>query len=177
MPEPGSPQSDLAYWLAREPRPSEFVYVVQAERQRPIKIGRAVDVPKRVASLQTGNPHRLELLAVVPGDAELEWQLHNGLREFRLVGEWFVGGDQMDEFLDFVGGLARFMIEQDAPPEPIPDYRRFGEGWVHRRTGQKPSKVTFVEPNPTPPEERLFREEREAFGSRIAERRREERAA
>lgn len=99
-------EEHLAFWLERLEKPS-FVYVIQPEGDSPIKIGRAVDVRKRLAGLQTGNPRRLQLLYVVPGDNELEWQLHYRLRPSRLTGEWF-GGEETESFLRFAHDLAQF---------------------------------------------------------------------
>jgi hypothetical protein len=55
-----------------------------------LKIGRATDAAKRIASLQTGNPRRLVLLGVVARN--IEQRIHEclGLRGVqRHVGEWF----------------------------------------------------------------------------------------
>ena len=52
-----------------------------------IKIGRSKDPKKRLASLQTGYPTRLEILSVVRGDCEAD--CHELLKDHRLGGEWF----------------------------------------------------------------------------------------
>ena len=89
IPDPGERQ--YAFWTAKErkPRPQCFVYVLQAEGDTPIKIGKAKDVHHRMAVLQTGNPRPLRLRAVLVGDLELEAELHRELRGRRMVGEWF----------------------------------------------------------------------------------------
>lgn len=58
------------------------------------KIGYAQDVDKRMLALQTGNPHKLELLLKLPFATEAEARetevfLHKSLRPFSASGEWF----------------------------------------------------------------------------------------
>lgn len=66
------------------------VYFARAEESRRVKIGFTATEPSaRLASLQTGSPERLRLVAVVPGSIELERCLHDLLRASRLHGEWF----------------------------------------------------------------------------------------
>jgi hypothetical protein len=66
-----------------------FVYAVQAQASRCIKIGIAKDPVKRLAALQTGNHESLELLGFGPGDAATEARLHAELAHYREIGEWF----------------------------------------------------------------------------------------
>jgi len=55
-----------------------------------LKVGRASDPEKRLASLQTGNPRRLILLGSVPRNVERQIHECMGLRGVaRHVGEWF----------------------------------------------------------------------------------------
>ena len=79
-----------------EPVPEGFgdpkgviVYFVQAGDA--VKIGKTTckELPKRMGSLQTGNPHKLELLGAVAGDRERE--LHDLLKDCKgdCRGEWF----------------------------------------------------------------------------------------
>jgi hypothetical protein len=66
-------------------------FITAAERDAyPIKIGYTDETPlRRLASLQTGNPERLVVLASCPGtrDSERLWQ--NIFVEERMIGEWF----------------------------------------------------------------------------------------
>lgn len=55
----------------------------------PIKIGRADDPASRLISIQTGNPHRLDLILSIPGPASLEAFYHRKFSRFRMAGEWF----------------------------------------------------------------------------------------
>jgi hypothetical protein len=137
----------LAFWLSVEDPPDRFVYVVQAEGDKPIKVGRAVDVRKRIAGLQTGNPRPLRLLHVLPGGAELEWQLHHRLRGFRLVGEWF-DGDGIPAFLQFVESLADYLVDGWNEAGHLVNFRLHGDGWAIRRPGQAPTVVKLTDPDP-----------------------------
>lgn len=71
-----------------------MIYFMQAGDEGPIKIGKAKDVKKRLAGVQTGNPFKINLLLEInAGDAWMdgfiEDLLHKKWRDFRLEGEWF----------------------------------------------------------------------------------------
>jgi len=81
--------------LRREGRAlTEFVYFVRVEAPvdaRPIKVGRAQDVAKRVTMLQCSSPWPLTILRTVEATLGMEAALHRFLAEDRLSGEWFSG--------------------------------------------------------------------------------------
>lgn len=55
-----------------------------------IKIGYATSVEKRMADLQTGSPHVLELLGKMPATSiKDEFQVHLLFRHLYVRGEWF----------------------------------------------------------------------------------------
>ena len=55
-----------------------------------VKIGIADDVQARIAQLQTGNPHAIELLGTLPDVPEtLEGVFHNAFLDDHHSGEWF----------------------------------------------------------------------------------------
>lgn len=60
-----------------------------------VKIGHSKEPLIRLAGLQTASPHKLELLAVVPGTEKVEAELHRKFATFRLSGEWFQLSDQL----------------------------------------------------------------------------------
>jgi hypothetical protein len=68
------------------------VYIIGGENF-PIKIGIAKDATRRLAGIQTGCPHRLEIFAhleVAPGRAfDVERECHKRLDGCRMNGEWF----------------------------------------------------------------------------------------
>ena len=66
------------------------VYFIRSEKTHAIKIGfTAGQVEKRLSSLQTAHPYKLQLLATIPGTLEYEKSLHERFASFRLEGEWF----------------------------------------------------------------------------------------
>jgi hypothetical protein len=69
------------------------LYLVSEGDAGPIKIRRSVNADSRLASLQTGNPRPLRVLRCYRMPAadviEAEQMLHEELRDFSLVGEWF----------------------------------------------------------------------------------------
>lgn len=77
------------------------VYFIRMGRKGPVKIGTAKNVQKRVETLQTGNPSKLSIIAVLPiegrGRAELiERWLHGKYKSERIRGEWFNGHIPLD---------------------------------------------------------------------------------
>lgn len=111
----------LAYWTEHLDT-GGFVYVVQTRKGTPIKVGTALDVRSRVASLQTGNPDELHLIHVVPGDARLERHFHGRLRGDKVRGEWFYG-PKVGVFLSYVADLAQRMVDDHKLTGAEPDYR------------------------------------------------------
>lgn len=73
-----------------------FVYFVQcgSDKKPPIKVGVASNIEKRLKSLQTGNPYKLELLCFIECSNSkeaynLESFIHYELKNRRIRGEWF----------------------------------------------------------------------------------------
>lgn len=91
---------------AATPDATRGVYFLRAGESGNIKIGKTYDLNARVASLQTGSPEPLRLLAFIncrevnPTDAEAA--MHGKFQQYRLQGEWF---RPADELLDFIRGL------------------------------------------------------------------------
>lgn len=74
-----------------------WVYFVRADAF--IKVGVARDIKKRLAGLQTGNPHELEVLGVLPGSGRLEKMLHHRFGLYRVrTTEWFVAAQELVAF-------------------------------------------------------------------------------
>ena len=55
----------------------------------PVKIGCALNPSERLASVQTGNPLPLAILATAPGGYAAEKAYHRRWSAHRLHGEWF----------------------------------------------------------------------------------------
>jgi hypothetical protein len=54
-----------------------------------IKIGRSYDPTNRCKTLQTGNPVKLRVKAILPGDSKTEKALHEMFSHIHHQGEWF----------------------------------------------------------------------------------------
>jgi hypothetical protein len=65
------------------------VYFIQDQATKAIKIGVSGDPERRLRSLQTSSPNLLTILGTIPGDRDLEVDIHRRLAAHRLQGEWF----------------------------------------------------------------------------------------
>ena len=78
-----------------------FIATVTHKKLKQVKIGVAKDVFARLAEFQTGNPTRLEIIAIVPGGGcNLEKELHRMFRRSKVLGEWFNWTVPMQEWID-----------------------------------------------------------------------------
>lgn len=68
------------------------LYVMQNEFGL-IKIGRSTNVMRRMRALQGTEMCRIQLVGIVEGAGHLEESTHIALDDFRLIGEWFDGGE------------------------------------------------------------------------------------
>ncbi|MGQ0836344.1 MAG: GIY-YIG nuclease family protein [Gammaproteobacteria bacterium] len=69
-----------------------------------IKIGKAKDVTRRVAEIQTGCPSKLEILGTIPLHSEkhaqhIEGRLHRAFKRYHVRGEWYRAGKPLREFI------------------------------------------------------------------------------
>ena len=66
---------------------SEHIYFVSDGKY--VKIGVTNNVEKRLQSLQSGNPKKLNLLFVIKGNKDLESYLHSKFKKYKKLNEWF----------------------------------------------------------------------------------------
>jgi len=64
-----------------------------------IKIGWALNVAERLATLQTASPQKLLVLGVLRGTIEQERLAHRLFAVHRLLGEWFAPGEDLMRFI------------------------------------------------------------------------------
>jgi hypothetical protein len=64
-----------------------------------VKIGQTRNLALRVRSLQSSNPHPVEVLAVVYGTLDTELCLHDVFSEHHARGEWYHEKGTLAEFL------------------------------------------------------------------------------
>lgn len=101
-----------------------FVYVIVScdDSCGPVKIGWALDPAARIRTLQTGTPHQLRLINVVPGDRRAEAAIHAQLADDRVRGEWFFGVRTREMVLLLEGAAAesvRFVEEHGVMPTEL----------------------------------------------------------
>ena len=79
-----------------ETKDAVHVYIIRAGggKQSPIKIGIARNVQGRLRALQSGNPHKLEVITCITMNSRneaiaLEQHLHRRLKRCRMASEWF----------------------------------------------------------------------------------------
>jgi len=63
-----------------------------------IKIGRAINVNKRIQSLSSGSPVELKLLAITK--VHKEFEIHRMFKESRSRGEWFKPSPELITFIE-----------------------------------------------------------------------------
>lgn len=85
-----------------------YTYFISKGWPGPIKIGRSINPPARLRSLQTGCPDRLFLIATALGDIEKD--LHRRFGYSRIRGEWF---NPSDALMDWIEDLDDFKEPED----------------------------------------------------------------
>lgn len=66
-----------------------MIYFLLAPKAKAVKIGYSKDVDSRIRTLQTGNHETLQLLGTIEGTMQLERLIHDELKRYRVIGEWF----------------------------------------------------------------------------------------
>lgn len=82
---------------------TSFVYFVKAGPDGPIKIGSTGNIEKRIASLQTGCPYKIEILGIIECEAasKLERDLHRKFSSTRIDNsEWFRWSEDLQNTID-----------------------------------------------------------------------------
>lgn len=75
--------------LPGAPAGSSVYFIQRRQYNGAIKIGRARNPMARLRDLQVGSEVHLDLLAIEPGGATRERELHERFSRHRLSGEWF----------------------------------------------------------------------------------------
>lgn len=68
---------------------SEFIYVFGNFKKEICKIGYSTNPLKRLNSIQTGCPFKLEIILILRGDRKIEKNLHKKYKKYKTNGEWF----------------------------------------------------------------------------------------
>lgn len=78
----------------------EYCRVYFVESQGFIKIGFTADLPSRLSQLASGLPSPINLLCHIPGDFDLETDLHRRFGHLRERGEWFRRDPELLAFIE-----------------------------------------------------------------------------
>ena len=86
---------------------TSWIYFIRQGGQEVVKIGRSESPQRRLDELQTGNPHTLNLMGVIPESNWTEKTLHDRFDELHMRGEWYRLGPELysDIALNRVGPL------------------------------------------------------------------------
>jgi len=111
---------------------TDNVYVIQACQGGPVKIGRSVDVDRRLTEVQPGHPFELRVARLFEGvDPAFESWLHTRFADYRLHGEWFE--EEVLTAIDTEDVLGAF--ESGRPSYGVPEeIHVIGEGFSARCT-------------------------------------------
>lgn len=82
-----------------------YIYIIGSENP-PYKIGISKNPERRLKNIQTGHPHKLQILELRETDSKrtklLESVIHKHLDQYRMKGEWFnISLEQAILHLDF----------------------------------------------------------------------------
>jgi hypothetical protein len=131
---------------------TQYLYLIRCNEDA-YKIGIASDVRSRIASLQTGNPYKLELADCYsfPNAEVVERALHVKFDGVRMVGEWFrLRGDQLHDFglicnlldgkhVDIDNHVTQAEIEEAEEAQETQDILTGGVSWrLERRNDRNP---------------------------------------
>jgi hypothetical protein len=64
-----------------------------------IKIGTSSQIDERVSTLQTSNPNKLHVQAILEGSFQTESELHSIFEKYRVRGEWFKYSEEIKWFI------------------------------------------------------------------------------
>lgn len=102
----------------------EWVYVLGPPGGTLVKIGRTINLAKRIAEIQRMSPVPLEILWSYPGGHELETNLHRHFADLRSHGEWFAfTEDPVTEVRQAVE-LKPWLAPKPEKPKPPPRPRK-----------------------------------------------------
>lgn len=95
-----------------------MIYFIRSEDY--IKIGYSTDPWLRMASLQTGNPKPLEMIAVCPGDYEMERELSLSFKDYHYRGEWFHRCGPIESYCETMRSIFPWIQFSDSAFQPLP---------------------------------------------------------
>jgi hypothetical protein len=119
-----------------------FVYLVHAVNTHLFKIGFSLNPEKRLAELQTGNPHKLQIVKTWRGSVHSERAIHRQFQSTKRAGEWFLLEDMTPVVLALDTAEKSFA---ESPYQPIKPKRR-----QMKRRGNKTLRPSSIAPDLPP---------------------------
>jgi hypothetical protein len=137
-----------------------MIYVIEESINGPIKIGTAVNLEKRLKSLQCGNPRQLNIIMTFEGGPVLENKIQKDLSKYKIRDEWFYRVDEVFSYLknlstiepktEFQDGKEYIVLWRDTEESPT-EFCPFcgkrhthGQGDGHRETHCAFGEETFI---------------------------------
>lgn len=77
-----------------------------------VKIGVSKKPYKRLASLQSGNPFPMDMIAIMPGSSATEHELHSVFHEYHHRNEWYDFEGELKEFAEMIARIFSEYHEQ-----------------------------------------------------------------
>lgn len=84
--------------LRRSPEGWCYIYIIQQGELA--KIGRTVDLDKRLKALQIGNGRGFQVRAAIPAHAAIEGAIHSRFAHLKEQGEWFRLAPDLERFIE-----------------------------------------------------------------------------
>lgn len=84
-----------------------MIYFIQDSATSRIKIGHAEDPWKRLSHIQCSTPSDVAIVALEPGGAQRETELHEQFAAARFRGEWFSPTAELNEYIRRLGAPVR----------------------------------------------------------------------
>lgn len=75
-----------------------MIYLITCKENNTCKIGLSSNPKRRLAQLQTSSSYKLHLDTIIDGDCNVEKELHEKFKSFKLMGEWFTYDNSIKEF-------------------------------------------------------------------------------
>jgi hypothetical protein len=79
---------------------TSHLYILHDRAVQRVKIGKARDVPRRIAQLQTGSSTPLEFMLFMAHCGWLEATIHAAFGQYRAQGEWFTCSGPVVRFIE-----------------------------------------------------------------------------
>lgn len=144
----------------KSPTERGHLYFISSPKQEAVKVGFAVSTSSRLSTLQTGNPHPLQIDLGIPVEFAAEREFHEFMRPHRIAREWYPA----DILLDMLSDALLEAWEDkviDATPESAEAWPMTAAYWVNDAdvwlTGRDMRRLLpqlmreFFEPDPDDP--------------------------